>query len=62
MNEERVRKEYTRHFQSAPFFFTPKENQFCFIDNDAGDSPYVDDHEKQMFQKALAQIKDFTKN
>lgn len=61
MSEEQVMKEYTLHFQSA-FSFTPKKNQFCFIDNYAVDSPYADKHEKQMFQKALAQIKDFTEN
>ena len=48
MTEEQVMREYTLHFQIA-FSFTLKKNQFCFLDNDAGDSPYADTHEKQMF-------------
>ena len=61
MNEGEVRDAYKLHFQSA-FQFTPNEDQFCFIDNDAKDSPCVDDHEKQKFEEALAKIKDFTQN
>jgi hypothetical protein len=56
MNEDQVIKEYTQHFERN-FSFTPARNHFCFIDNNSYDNPHADSHEKEMFQKAITQIK-----
>ena len=59
MKEDQVIKEYTQHFERN-FSFTPARNQFCFIDNNSYDNPHANPHEKEMFQKAITQIKQFT--
>jgi len=56
MKEDQVIREYTQHFERV-FGFTPARNQFCFIDNGTLESPFADAHEKEMFQKAITQIK-----
>jgi hypothetical protein len=61
MTEERVIQEYTQHFQTT-FAFTPKQSQFCFIDNGVLAFKDSEEHEKKMFLQSIVQIKNFTKS
>lgn len=56
MKEDDVIRGYTQHFERN-FSFTPTRDQFCFIDNSSNDNPHADAHEKEMFEKAIKQIK-----
>ena len=61
MTEEQVIKEYTQQFQKT-FAYTPKQNQFCFIDNGVLAYKGSEEHEKKMFLQSIAQIQNFTKS
>ena len=59
MTEAKIIREYRQQFERI-YSFTPEERQFCFIDNISPSDPIYDAHERQSFQNAISQIKEFT--